>query len=195
MKKKGWIIVAAVVAVVVVWAISAYNGLASREEMVVEKWSQVENQYQRRYDLIPNVVNTVKGYAEHEKNTLEVLTAARAKATSQQIDVESMSAEQLAAYQRAQNELGAAMRSSLVAVAEAYPDLKASNNFLELQAQLEGCENRIAVARKDFNQAVRSYNLKVRRFPSNIFAGLFGFDKKAYYEGADEAATAPVVEF
>ncbi len=195
MKKKGWIIVAAVVAVVVVWAISAYNGLASREEMVVEKWSQVENQYQRRYDLIPNVVNTVKGYAEHEKNTLEALTAARAKATSQQIDVESMSAEQLAAYQRAQNELGAAMRSSLVAVAEAYPDLKASNNFLELQAQLEGCENRIAVARKDFNQAVRSYNLKVRRFPSNIFAGLFGFDKKAYYEGADEAATAPVVEF
>ena len=195
MKKKGWIIVAAVVAVVVVWAISAYNGLASREEMVVEKWSQVENQYQRRYDLIPNVVNTVKGYAEHEKNTLEALTAARAKATSQQIDVESMSAEQLAAYQRAQNELGAAMRSSLVVVAEAYPDLKASNNFLELQAQLEGCENRIAVARKDFNQAVRSYNLKVRRFPSNIFAGLFGFDKKAYYEGADEAATAPVVEF
>ncbi|MBP3440858.1 MAG: LemA family protein [Tidjanibacter sp.] len=195
MKKKGWIIVAAVVAVVVVWAISAYNGLASREEMVVEKWSQVENQYQRRYDLIPNVVNTVKGYAKHEKNTLEELTAARAKATSQQIDVESMSAEQLAAYQRAQNELGAAMRSSLVAVAEAYPDLKASNNFLELQAQLEGCENRIAVARKDFNQAVRSYNLKVRRFPSNIFAGLFGFDKKAYYEGADEAATAPVVEF
>lgn len=195
MKNKKTIIIAAVVAVVVLWAIGAYNGLVSKEEGVVEKWSQVENQYQRRYDLIPNLVNTVKGYAEHEKVTFEEVTAARAKATSMQLDVENLTEEQLADYLKAQNELGAAMKTSLLAIGEAYPDLKASNNFQELQAQLEGTENRIAVARKDFNQAVRNYNLKVKRFPSNLLAGLFGFDQRAYFESAEGAESVPSVEF
>lgn len=193
--KKGWIIALSVVVVVLLIVIFSYNGLVTKEEKVVEKWSQVENQYQRRYDLIPNLVNTVKGYAEHEKVTFEEVTAARAKATSMQLDVENLTEEQLTEYIKAQNELGAAMRTSLLAIGEAYPDLKASENFQELQAQLEGTENRIAVARKDFNEAVRSYNLKVKRFPSNIFAAMFGFEKKAYYESAEGAQNAPVVEF
>ena len=189
-----WIILA-VVAVVVVWCISCYNGLVTKEETVVEKWSQVENQYQRRYELIPNLMETVKGYAEHEKSTFEEVVAARAKATAISLDVESLTAEQLAEYQKAQNEFGAALKHSVVAIGEAYPELKANNNFMEFQAQLEGCENRIAVARKDFNEAVKGYNLKVKRFPSNLFAGLFGFEKRVYFESAQEAASAPVVAF
>ena len=195
MKKKSLWIALAVVAVVVVWGVSVYNGLVSRNEMVVSSWSQVENQYQRRYDLVPNLVNTVKGYAEHEKGLLEGVVEARAKATSMNLDVESMTQEQLSEYLKVQNELGSAIKTSIVAIGEAYPDLKASNNFVELQAQLEGCENRIAVARKDFNEAVRGYNLKVKRFPSNILAGLFGFDQKAYFESNEAAAEAPVVAF
>lgn len=195
MKKKSLWIALAVVAVVVVWCVSVYNGLVSRNETVVSSWSQVENQYQRRYDLVPNLVNTVKGYAEHEKGLLEGVVEARSKATSMTLDVESMTAEQLSEYLKVQNELGSAIKTSIVAIGEAYPDLKASNNFVELQAQLEGCENRIAVARKDFNEAVRGYNLKVKRFPSNILAGLFGFDQKAYFESKEAAAEAPVVEF
>lgn len=195
MKKKSLWIALAVVAVVVVWCVSVYNGLVERNEKVVEKWSQVENQYQRRYDLVPNLVNTVKGYAEHEKGLLEGVVEARSKATSMTLDVESMTAEQLSEYLKVQNELGSAIKTSIVAIGEAYPDLKASNNFVELQAQLEGCENRIAVARKDFNEAVRGYNLKVKRFPSNLVAGLFGFDQKAYFESKEAAAEAPVVAF
>lgn len=195
MKKRNLWIALAVVAVVVVWGVSVYNGLVERNEKVVEKWSQVENQYQRRYDLVPNLVNTVKGYAEHEKGLLEGVVEARSKATSMTLDVESMTAEQLSEYLKVQNELGSAIKTSIVAIGEAYPDLKASNNFVELQAQLEGCENRIAVARKDFNEAVRGYNLKVKRFPSNILAGLFGFDQKAYFESKEAAAEAPSVEF
>ncbi len=195
MKKRNLWIALAVVAVVVVWGVSVYNGLVERNEKVVEKWSQVENQYQRRYDLVPNLVNTVKGYAEHEKGLLEGVVEARSKATSMTLDVESMTAEQLSEYLKVQNELGSAIKTSIVAIGEAYPDLKASNNFVELQAQLEGCENRIAVARKDFNEAVRGYNLKVKRFPSNILAGLFGFDQKAYFESKEAAAEAPVVAF
>lgn len=195
MKKKSLWIALAVVAVVVVWGVSVYNGLVERNEKVVEKWSQVENQYQRRYDLVPNLVNTVKGYAEHEKGLLEGVVEARSKATSMTLDVESMTAEQLSEYLKVQNELGSAIKTSIVAIGEAYPDLKASNNFVELQAQLEGCENRIAVARKDFNEAVRGYNLKVIRFPSNLVAGLFGFDQKAYFESKEAAAEAPVVAF
>lgn len=193
--KKGWIIALSAVVVVLLIVIVGYNGLVTKEEKVVERWSQVENQYQRRYDLIPNLVNTVKGYAEHEKVTFEEVTAARAKATSMQLDVENLTEEQLTEYIKAQNELGAAMRTSLLAIGEAYPDLKASENFQELQAQLEGTENRIAVARKDFNEAVRSYNLKVKRFPSNLLAAMFGFEKWAYYESAEGAQNAPVVEF
>lgn len=195
MKKKSLWIALAVVAVVVVWCVSVYNGLVSRNETVVSSWSQVENQYQRRYDLVPNLVNTVKGYAEHEKGLLEGVVEARSKATSMTLDVESMTAEQLSEYLKVQNELGSAIKTSIVAIGEAYPDLKASNNFVELQAQLEGCENRIAVARKDFNEAVRGYNLKVKRFPSNLVAGLFGFDQKAYFESKEAAAEAPSVEF
>lgn len=195
MKKKSLWIALAVVAVVVVWCVSVYNGLVSRNETVVSSWSQVENQYQRRYDLVPNLVNTVKGYAEHEKGLLEGVVEARSKATSMTLDVESMTAEQLSEYLKVQNELGSAIKTSIVAIGEAYPDLKASNNFVELQAQLEGCENRIAVARKDFNEAVRGYNLKVKRFPSNLVAGLFGFDQKAYFESKEAAAEAPVVAF
>lgn len=195
MKKKGLWIALAAVAVVVVWGVSVYNSLVSKNETVVSSWSQVENQYQRRYDLVPNLVNTVKGYAEHEKGLLEGVVEARAKATSMNLDVESMTQEQLSEYLKVQNELGSAIKTSIVAIGEAYPDLKASNNFVELQAQLEGCENRIAVARKDFNEAVRGYNLKVKRFPSNILAGLFGFDQKAYFESNEAAAEAPVVAF
>jgi LemA protein len=195
MKKKSLWIALAVVAVVVVWGVSGYNSLVSKNETVVSSWSQVENQYQRRYDLVPNLVNTVKGYAEHEKGLLEGVVEARAKATSMNLDVESMTQEQLSEYLKVQNELGSAIKTSIVAIGEAYPDLKASNNFVELQAQLEGCENRIAVARKDFNEAVRGYNLKVKRFPSNILAGLFGFDQKAYFESNEAAAEAPVVAF
>jgi LemA protein len=195
MKKRNLWIALAVVAVVVVWGVSVYNGLVERNEKVVERWSQVENQYQRRYDLVPNLVNTVKGYAEHEKGLLEGVVEARSKATSMTLDVESMTAEQLSEYLKVQNELGSAIKTSIVAIGEAYPDLKASNNFMELQAQLEGCENRIAVARKDFNEAVRGYNLKVKRFPSNLVAGLFGFDQKAYFESKEAAAEAPVVAF
>ena len=195
MKKKSLWIALAVVAVVVVWGVSVYNSLVGKNETVVSSWSQVENQYQRRYDLVPNLVNTVKGYAEHEKGLLEGVVEARSKATSMTLDVESMTAEQLSEYLKVQNELGSAIKTSIVAIGEAYPDLKASNNFVELQAQLEGCENRIAVARKDFNEAVRGYNLKVKRFPSNILAGLFGFDQKAYLESKEAAAEAPVVAF
>ena len=195
MKKRNLWIALAVVAVVVVWGVSVYNGLVERNEKVVEKWSQVENQYQRRYDLVPNLVNTVKGYAEHEKGLLEGVVEARSKATSMTLDMESMTAEQLSEYLKVQNELGSAIKTSIVAIGEAYPDLKASNNFVELQAQLEGCENRIAVVRKDFNEAVRGYNLKVKRFPSSILAGLFGFDQKAYFESNEAAAEAPVVAF
>ncbi len=195
MKKKSLWIALAAVAVVVVWGVSVYNSLVGKNETVVSSWSQVENQYQRRYDLVPNLVNTVKGYAEHEKGLLEGVVEARAKATSMNLDVESMTQEQLSEYLKVQNELGSAIKTSIVAIGEAYPDLKASNNFVELQAQLEGCENRIAVARKDFNEAVRGYNLKVKRFPSNILAGLFGFDQKAYFESNEAAAEAPVVAF
>lgn len=194
MKNQKSIIIIAIVAVVVVWAVSAYNGFVSRNEKVAGAWSQVENQYQRRMDLIPNLVNTVKGYAAHESATFEAVVEARTKATGVVVDAESLTAEQLASYQQAQNELGAAM-GRLIAIGESYPELKASNNFMELQAQLEGTENRITVARKDFNDAVRSYNVKTKRFPSNLIASLFGFGPKAYFEAATEAATVPEVNF
>ena len=194
MKNKGLWIALAVIAVVAVWGVSKYNGFVGQGEKVENAWSQVENQYQRRADLIPNLVNTVKGYATHEQTTLDQVVEARAKATQLTVDASQLTPEALAAYNKAQGEVGAAL-GRLMAIGEAYPELKANQNFLELQAQLEGCENRIAVARKDFNNAVRGYNVAIKRFPSNLVAQMFGFEAKGYFEAAEGTATAPKVEF
>ncbi len=194
MKNKGLWITVAVVAVILVWGVSTYNGLVNRNEQVEQAWSQVENQYQRRLDLIPNLVNTVKGYVAHESQTLEAVVAARAQATQVVVSADELTPEKLAEYNKAQGAVGAAL-GRLMAIGEAYPDLKASNNFMELQAQLEGTENRIAVARKDFNEAVRGYNVKTKRFPSNLIANLFGYEQKAYFEAAEKASEVPTVEF
>ena len=193
-KNLGLVITLAIVAVVLIWGVSGYNGLVSMDEGVQNKWADVETQYQRRADLIPNLVNTVKGYAAHEKETLEGVVKARSEATSVKIDAENMTAEQMAQYQKAQNGVSSAL-SKLLLVVEKYPDLKANQNFLELQSQLEGTENRITVARRDFNGAAKEYNTAIRKFPKNILAGMFGFDKKAYFEAQEGAEKAPEVEF
>ena len=173
-------IVLIVLAVIVVWGISAYNGLVKSEEGVKTAWSQVENVYQRRADLIPNLVATVKGYAAHESETLEGVVAARAKATQMTVNADNLTEEQIAEFQKAQGELGSAL-GRLMAISEAYPDLKANQNFRDLQAQLEGTENRIAVERKAYNQAARDYNTSIRVFPKNIIASVFGFKSKGYF--------------
>ena len=188
MKKKN-IIWIAVVVVIVVWLYSGYNGLVSKDEAVINKWAAVEADYQRRSDLIPNLVATVKGYAEHESSTLESVTEARGRATSVTLNAEDLTEENLRAYQEAQSEVKSAL-GRLIAVAESYPDLKANENFRDLQVQLEGTENRIAVSRK-----VRSYNVAVRRFPTNILASLFGFERKASFSADEGAEQAPTVEF
>lgn len=193
-KRLGLIITLAIVAVIVIWGVSGYNGLVSMDEGVQNKWADVETQYQRRADLIPNLVNTVKGYAAHEKETLEGVVKARSEATSVKIDAENMTAEQMAQYQKAQNGVSSAL-SKLLLVVEKYPDLKANQNFLELQSQLEGTENRITVARRDFNGAAKEYNTAIRKFPKNILAGMFGFEKKAYFEAQEGAEKAPEVQF
>ncbi|WP_420187251.1 LemA family protein [Bacteroides pyogenes] len=192
--KKSTIIFLVVAGVLVIWAISAYNGLVTMEEKVSNQWANVETQYQRRADLIPNLVNTVKGYAAHEKSTLEGVIEARSKATQIKVDAKDLTPEKLAEYQKAQGDVTSAL-GKLLAVSERYPDLKANQNFLELQAQLEGTENRITVARKNFNDTAKEYNTAVRRFPKNIFAGIFGFDKKAYFEAEAGSEKAPKVEF
>lgn len=192
--KKTWIIVAVVAVLVGVMSISSYNSLVNKEETVSTAWSNVENQYQRRADLIPNLVNTVKGYAAHEKETLQAVVDARAKATSMHVDLDDLTPEKLQRYQQLQGEVGSAL-GRLMAITENYPQLKANENFLELQAQLEGTENRIAVARKDFNDVAKEYNTSVRRFPQNILAGLFGFEKHPYFEAAEGAEKAPEVKF
>ncbi len=191
MKKWIWI---GVVAVVAIFFYATYNGFIGKEEGVNAAWSNVETQYQRRSDLIPNLVNTVKGYAAHESQTLASVTEARARATSINLSAGELTPERLAQYQQAQADVRSAL-GRLIAVAESYPDLKANQNFIELQSQLEGTENRIAVARKDFNDAARKYNVAVRRFPSNLVAALFGFDQKPYFEAAEGTETAPQVEF
>lgn len=191
MKKWIWI---GVVAVVAIFFYVTYNGFVNKEEGVNAAWSNVETQYQRRSDLIPNLVNTVKGYAAHESQTLGEVTEARARATSINLSAGELTPERLAQYQQAQAEVRSTL-GRLIAVAESYPDLKANQNFIELQSQLEGTENRIAVARKDFNDAARKYNVAVRRFPSNLVAALFGFDQKPYFEAAEGTETAPQVEF
>ncbi|MBV8038226.1 LemA family protein [Bacteroides sp. AN502] len=194
MKKVTIIIIVAVVAIIAIWAVSGYNSLVGMDENVSNQWANVETQYQRRADLIPNLVNTVKGYAAHEKETLEGVIAARSQATQIKVDPTDLTPEKLAEYQKAQGQLATAL-GKLLAITENYPDLKANQNFLELQAQLEGTENRINVARKNFNDAAKAYNTTIRRFPKNILAGMFGFDKRAYFEAAEGAEQAPQVQF
>lgn len=187
-------IVLIVLAVIVVWGIGAYNSLVKNEEGVKSAWSQVENVYQRRADLIPNLVATVKGYATHESATLEGVVEARAKATQMTVNVDDLSEEKIAEFQKAQGELGSAL-GRLMAITEAYPDLKANENFRDLQAQLEGTENRIAVERKAYNQVAQEYNTSIRVFPRNIIASVSGFKVKGYFEAEEGAQTAPKVEF
>lgn len=191
---KKTLIILAALALIVLWGISVNNNMVSQEENVTKAWANVENQYQRRADLIPNLVNTVKGYAAHESETLQAVVEARTKATSVNVDAENMTAEQLKEYQAAQNEVGGAL-GRLIAIAENYPDLKANQNFLELQSQLEGTENRIAVERKNFNDAANQFNTYIRKFPQSLFAGILGFDKKPYFEAEEGASKAPTVEF
>lgn len=171
-----------------------YNTMVEKDEAVSTAWSNVENQYQRRADLIPNLVNTVKGYAAHEKETLEEVVAARTKATQVTVDAEDLTPEKLKAYQEAQGEVGSAL-GRLLAITENYPDLKANENFKELQAQLEGTENRISVERRNFNEAAKDYNTYIRKFPNNIVSGIFGFEKRPYFEAESGSEKAPVVEF
>ena len=196
MKKSSLIaiIVFALIAFIALWGVKSYNQFVTAEENVETAWSQVENQYQRRSDLIPNLVNTVKGYAAHEQATLEQVIAARAQATAIKLDATQMTADQIQAFNDAQGQLSMAL-GRLMAVSEAYPDLKANQNFLELQAQLEGTENRITVARNTFNEQAKAYNVLVRRFPKNIIAQMFGFEKKPYFEAEAGAEKAPTVEF
>ncbi|MCF2614091.1 MAG: LemA family protein [Prevotella stercorea] len=193
-KNKGLIITIVVIVLVALWGISSYNGLVGMDENVSNKWANVETQYQRRSDLIPNLVNTVKGYAKHESQTLEAVMAARSQATQVKIDPSNCTPQQLAAYQKAQGDVTTAL-GKLLAITENYPDLKANQNFLELQSQLEGTENRINVARKDFNDSAKKYNTSLRRFPRNIIASMFGFEKRNYFEAEAGAEKAPKVEF
>ena len=188
------IIVIAVLGMIAVWMISRYNAFVTMQENVENAWGQVENQYQRRADLVPNLVSTVKGYAAHEQATLVGVMEARAKATQMTIDPTNATAEQLAQYQAAQGELSQAL-GRLMAVAENYPNLKASENFRQLADQLEGTENRIAYARNLFNDCAKEFNAAIRRFPGNIVAAIFGFERKPYFEAEQGAEKAPTVEF
>lgn len=187
------IVIAAIVALIAIMA-GIYNKMVKLDETVQQAWAQVENVYQRRADLIPNLVKTVQGAAEFEKGTLESVVNARSKASSMQIDPSNLTEENIAKFQQVQDELSSAL-NRLMVVVERYPELKANQNFLELQAQLEGTENRIAVERKKFNETVQNYNTVIRRFPNNIFAGMFNFDKKGYFKAKEGAENAPEVDF
>lgn len=195
--KKGLIIAIVAVAVLLggfLWIKGTYNSMVTADEGVSAAWAQVENVYQRRADLIPNLVATVKGYTEHEATTLEDVTAARARATQVVVDPSDLEPEEIARFNKAQGELSSAI-GRLLMITENYPDLKANQNFRDLQAQLEGTENRIATERMKFNEAARSYNTLIRRFPDNIIASMFDFEKKGYFEAQEGAETAPKVEF
>ena len=195
--KKGTIILICIAGALLLFAgfcITKYNGLVDADAEVEKKWADVESVYQRRADLIPNLVATVKGYAEHEESTLQAVTDARTRATSITIDPATATPEQMEAWMAAQDEVSGAL-GRLLAVAESYPDLKANQNFLQLQAQLEGTENRISVERQKYNEAVKEYNVMVRRFPNNIIASMFGFDAKSMFEAQAGAEVAPVVVF
>ena len=186
--------VIAVVVVIALWASSAYNGMVKEQEKATTALANVQSTYQRRADLIPNLVETVKGYAAHEKQTLEDVVAARSKATSITLDPSNMTPEKLKEFQQAQGELGSAL-GRLIAIQENYPDLKANENFRDLQVQLEGTENRINEARNTYNAAVQQYNVVIRSFPKNMLAGMFGFDKMDKFEAEAGAEKAPKVAF
>lgn len=192
--KKGTIITLVIVAVLAIIGVTGYNSLVNLDENVENNWAQVETQYQRRLDLIPNLVSVVKGYASHEKETLEGVIEARSRATQISIDPSNITPEKLAEFQKAQGDVSNAL-GKLLMIRENYPDLKANEQFINLQAQLEGTENRIAVARKNFNDSTNAYNKAIRRFPKNILAGIFGFDQKAYFKADEAASAAPKVEF
>ena len=192
--KKSTIGLIVVIGAIAIWLISSYNGMVKMDEEVSSAWSNVENQYQRRADLIPNLVNVVKGYASHEKETFEAVVSARSKATQVTVDPENLTPEKLQEYQKAQGEVGATL-GRLLAITESYPELKANENFKELQAQLEGTENRISVERRNFNEIDRTYNSAIRAFPRSIIAGMFGFEKRPYFEAEEGANKAPEVKF
>lgn len=195
--KRGYVVLIVIVLIIVFLggcSVGSYNKMVNKEEGVSNAWANVETQYQRRSDLIPNLVNTVKGYAQHEQETLEGVVAARSKATQVTLDSNDLTPEKLQQYQEAQGEVSRAL-GRLLAISENYPDLKANQNFQELQAQLEGTENRISTERRKFNEVSKDYNTYIRRFPNNIFAGIFGFEKKAYFEAAEGTEKAPEVKF
>ena len=197
MKKKSIVtivIIAVVVLVIYLWFKSGYNAMVEKQETVQAQWAQVENVYQRRADLIPNLVATVKGYAQHEQGTLTAVIEARSKATGITIDPSNITPEQLAQFQEAQDQLSGALSRLLVSI-ERYPDLKANENFMALQAQLEGTENRITVERQKFNETAKDYNQYIRKFPRNIIASMFDFEKVGYFKAQSGAETAPKVEF
>jgi LemA protein len=193
MKKNSWIIIGVLV-VLAFFVIGQYNGLVKLDEGVGKQWGNVENQYQRRSDLIPNLVATVKGYAAHESSTLEDVVAARARATQVTVDPNNLTPEKLQEFQAAQGELSSAL-GRLLMITENYPDLKANENFRELQVQLEGTENRISTERTRFNEASNNYNAKLRRFPTNVIGSIFGFERRAYFEAEAGSEKAPTVEF
>ena len=195
--KKSWIIIGIIiVALIILYRLSVtpYNSMVRMEEQITSQWAQVENVYQRRADLIPNLVNTVKGYATFERETITGVIEARARATQVTINPEGLTPEALQKFQQAQGDLGSAL-SRLMVVVERYPELKANQNFLELQAQLEGSENRIAVERNKFNETVQRYNAYIRSIPNNIIASIFGFAKKPYFEAETGAEKVPEVKF
>lgn len=192
--KKGTLIIVAVLAILGMYGCNSYNGLVGKDNAVQEKWALVQTQYQRRSDLIANLVKTVQGAADFEKSTLTAVIDARASATQIKFDAKDLTPENMAKFQAAQDQLSGSLSRLLVAV-EQYPNLKANQNFLELQAQLESTENRIAVARNDFNKVVGDYNLSVRSFPNNIMANIFGFAQKAFFAASEKAQTAPDVNF
>ena len=188
--KKTWTIIIAILAVILIWGVSTYNKFIKAQENMTNAWGQVENVYQRRADLIPNLVAVVKEYSEFEQGTLIAVTEARAKATATTITADEMTEAQLQGFENAQNELTNSLNRLTVSV-ENYPDLKANEQYLTLQAQLKGCENRILVERQRFNEMVQDYNRRVRQFPGSIIASLFGFEKRPYFEASENAGQAP----
>ncbi|MBL4656216.1 MAG: LemA family protein [Bacteroidia bacterium] len=195
--KKSWIIIGVIIVIIFIiyrFFAGSYNNMVNYDETVITSWSNVENVYQRRADLIPNLVSTVKGYAAHEKETLTGVIEARAKATSISIDPTNLNAASMQQFQQAQAGLSSAL-SKLMVVVERYPDLKANQNFLELQAQLEGTENRIAVERRKFNESVKVYNTYIRSFPKNMVAGMYGFERKVQFKADAGADKVPEVKF